>query len=213
MPRPPSKILPLLLLVLGTSAGCDSAFAPRSDTVLEDEAIEILAVASNAPPLQQSTVSFWAVRGQDREVEIRYALPGGYSGKCLRFVVPAGALLRDADGQVIAPGDSILIDIRVVDPGLFLFEFDPGGVRFDPAHPARLEIRYQWAAALGRSGVDEDALVRQLSVWRQENPGESWVKIPSDRLEDRREVHAEITGFTRYALASDRHAVNPTEGQ
>jgi hypothetical protein len=209
-----AAVLSLLLLLAG---GCDSVFAPRNDLVLEDTAIEVVEVAPNAPPLQKTTVSFWAVRGETREVEIRYAAAPGYSGKCLRFVVPADALLRDAAGKVIERGDSVQITIRVIDPSQFLFEFEPAGIRFDPAHPAKLEIRHRWAVAdLNRDGIVDDsdtAVARELSIWRQERLGADWVKIPSQRLTDLQEVHAEITGFTRYALASDRHAVSSTDGR
>jgi hypothetical protein len=207
----------VLSLLLFFAAGCDSVFAPRNDLVLEESAIDVVEVAPDAPPLQNTTVKFWAVRGESREVEIRYAAAPGYNGKCLRFVVPADALLRDANGKVIQPGDSVEITIRVIDPSQFLFEFDPAGIRFDPAHPAKLEIRHRWAVAdlNGDGSVDDadQAVARALSIWRQERVGDDWVKIPSERLDDLQEVHADITGFTRYALASDRHALSSTDGR
>jgi hypothetical protein len=206
----------LLLVLAALAGGCDSVFAPRNDLVLEESDIDVLDVAPNAPPLLRTEVKFWAVRGQSREVELRYAAAAGYSGKCLRFVVPGDALLRNANGAIIERGDSVEITIRVVDTKEFLFEFDPGGIRFDPAHPARLEIRYRWAVAdLNGDGVvdaTDENISRQLAIWRQERVGDDWVKIPSQRLEAIQEVHADITGFTRYALASDRHAVSSTDG-
>ena len=146
-------------------------------------------------------------------MEIRYAAAPGYSGKCLRFVVPGDALLRDANGAVIERGDSVKITIRVVDPSQFLFEFDPAGLRFDPANPAKVEIRYSWAVGdmNGDGAIDDadSAVARQLSIWRQERVGDAWVKIPSQRLGDLQEVHEAVTGFKRDALASDRHAISP----
>ncbi|MEX2584259.1 MAG: hypothetical protein WD766_13380 [Gemmatimonadota bacterium] len=198
--------VPLLLLTLG--AGCDGLLSPRTQVSLQDAELALVHVADDAPELLAQELTFWAVRGEEREAEIRYASAGGYNGKCLRFVVPAEALLRREDGSVIQPGDSVQIRVRVVDPRLYVFEFDPGGLRFDPAHPARIEVRYSWAAAdIDDDGDVDDAdeeMAKTMAIWRQEDEGDPWTKVPTTRLEELQEVHAEITGFTKYALASDR---------
>ncbi|MEX2571308.1 MAG: hypothetical protein WD737_08370 [Gemmatimonadota bacterium] len=207
MLRSLTTLFALLSLVV-VSTGCDSFLSPEAATVVPDGELPVARVAPDAPPLNATEVSFWAVRGEAREVEIRYATEAGYNGKCLRFVVPAQALLRHADGSVVEPGDSVQITVRVLDPQQFLFEFDPGGLRFDAAHPARLEVRYRWADddVNGDGAVDDrDAEdLERLQLWRQESPGEPWTKLPSTHLAGIQEVHADITGFTRYALASDR---------
>lgn len=201
----------LLLPVLLGLASCEGLLSPESSPSVSDDELTIVRVDPDAPPLSATEVSFWAVRGEERAVEIRYAAAGGYNGKCLRFVVPAESLLRDSEGRMISPGDSIRITVRVEDPNLYLFEFDPGGVRFNPAHPARLEIRYSWIAedANGDGVVDERdrAIADGFGIWRQERRGEPWARIPSRRLYEIQEIHADITGFTRYAMAQDRAAV------
>jgi hypothetical protein len=199
------RALLVLFLVL-PAAGCGDFLVPPPALSRADAEITIVRVAANAPPLTATEVSFWAVRGQDREVEIRYE-NGGYSGKCMRFVVPAQAPLRHANGAPVQVGDSVLVTVRVLDPRLFLFEFDPGGLIFDPAHPARLEIRYRWLAedTNGDGVVDQrdEQLARNFGLWRQEKVGAAWSPIPALRLGAEMEIHADITGFTRYALASD----------
>lgn len=198
--------VPALALLLAT-AGCSEIFGP-STTVVKDGGLTIISVAPDAPPLEALTVSFWAKRGEDREVEIRYVYASGTTGKCLRFVVPANALLRRPDGRRVQEGDSVQITIRVDDPDLFLFEFDPGGVRFDPSRPARLEVRYTYASldlnGNGIVGDPEDFEIRsRFGLWKQERAGDAWHQIGSSRDEARRELQADITGFTRYALAAD----------
>jgi hypothetical protein len=196
----------LFLILLSGAAGCDELLTPPSQAVLPEGELDVAPVSDDAPELLNTEVEFWAVRGEEREVQISYETNGSYNGKCLRFVVPPEALLRRPDGSVVEPGDSVQITIRVLDEDRFLFEFDPAGVRFDPSHPARLEVRYSWADLNGDgiSSAEDFDLARDYVIWRQEEPGEAWEKIPTVRLEAEREVHAQINGFTRYALASDR---------
>lgn len=191
-----------------TLAGCSDLFGPDAERV-EDGELTIIAVDPEAPPLTALQVSLWAVKGEERSVEIRYAYADGSgNGKCLRFIVPGDALDRDAEGNAIAPGDSVQIVIRVENPDLYLFEFDPGGLNFDPDHPARLEVRYRWASldldGDGVAGDPDDFEIRsRFGLWKQEHAGDSWEQIGSRRDENQQELYADIDGFTRYALAAD----------
>lgn len=188
------------------SSGCSEIFSPGIEQVAPD-GLTVIRVDPEAPPLVDTEVSFWAVAGEVREVQILYGYANGTVGKCLRFIVPAGALHRLPGGRIAQPGDSVQIAIRVVDPKLFLFEFDPAGLIFAPGHPARLEVRYRWATAdlNGDGAVDQaDAAIRsRFGLWKQERAGEPWQKVGSRRDEAVQELYADIRGFTRYALASD----------
>ncbi len=150
-------------------------------------------------------MSFWAVKGRDADVEIRYVpLPGQSSGeRCLRFRLDDDSLLRRPDGSAIRAGDSVRITIRVVDYDQFHFEFLPAGLRFAPESPAELRISYRFADRdFNGDGVvnsrDEDF---EFGFWRQERAGLPWTRIGSARLHDLEEVRADLDGFTRYALA------------
>ncbi len=198
--------VPLALLVAFLSA-CDGFLTsePRF-AVIEDGKLTPVKVDPNAPPLERMEATFWIVRGEWREVEIRYAAPG-YSGKCIRFIVPPDAPLRHPDGRVFQQGDSALVTLRVIDPELYLFEFDPDGLRFNPAAPARVEIRYAWIAADANgdgvvNSLDQN-FVKTFTLWRQERVTQPWVEVPSERDEENQEIHADVDGFTRYMLASD----------
>src|SRR5690554_4832456 len=70
------------LLLAG--AGCDNLFSPERAAGVENGQLTVVRVAPDAPPLEQTTVTFWMVRGQQTEVEIRYLLQDGYNSKCLR---------------------------------------------------------------------------------------------------------------------------------
>ena len=197
-------VVPLLL----AATSCDSLFSPEQATGVENNRLTVVRVDPDAPPLEQASVTFWLVRGQPTEVEIRYLLQDGYDGKCLRLVIPAEAPLRHADGRMIAAGDSVQVTVRVIDPALFLFEIDPAGVQLNPAHPARLEIRYRWIAqdtdGDGLVNERDNALSNRFRLWAQDPESQLWSAVPSAaRFSDIQEIHAPITTFTRYALASD----------
>ena len=194
-----TSVVPLML------AGC-SGLLDSTDEAVPESALTFIRVAADAPPLAANQVSFWIVRGRETEVEIRYQ-NGSYNGKCLLFRVPANAPLRYPDGRLFQPGDSARVTIRVVDPQRFIFHFDPAGLKFDPAHPAQLEVRHRWADAdFNGDGVRDsrdERIERNFGFWRQERPGEPWTRISTSRLHDVLEARATVTGFTIYALASD----------
>ena len=160
-------------------------------------ALRFVALAATAAPLVTYDTSFWAVKGRNRELEIRtVATSDDEDGeRFLRFEVPAEALLRRPDGTLFQPDDSVRIQVRV-DPDEFIFQFEPSGLRFDPERPARLEVRYAEA--------DEEDLAREeeFALWKQETPGSVWLRIATVTLEDLDELEAEITSFTAFSLAT-----------
>jgi len=197
----------LLLLLSALVSACDGFLTPQTRPEVDDGGLTVVRVAPDAPPLDATEVKFWMVRGQQREIEISYTGDDGYNGKCIRLVFPAEAPLRDAAGRAIAPGDSIEVTLRVLDPDLFLFEIEPAGVILNPAHPARMEIRYRWMAldlnGDGRVDTVDDGIASGFRLWAQDLGNQRWSTVPSERFANIQEVHATISVFTRYALASD----------
>ena len=92
---------PLVALV-----ACGDGTAPAPSGRLAEE-LHFLRPAASAPPLATTEVSFWAKRGEDREVRVRYEpLPGASdTAEFLRFSVPSAALERRPDGTAFAAGD------------------------------------------------------------------------------------------------------------
>jgi hypothetical protein len=201
--RFPSGLPALLTLVVLST--CDGIDTP-SDGV-DDSQLTVVRVAPNAPPLEADSVTFWAVRGADRQAEMNYVYPDGSRGKCLLFRVPADALQRRPDGRAFLPGDSVRITIHVVDRTRFQFRFEPAGLRFDPQNPAELEVRYRWADPdfNGDGVVDaRDATAASaLHFWYQETFGGRWTQLPTTVLLDAIEAHTIATRFSQYALAID----------
>ncbi len=188
---------PALLMVI-LFAACDSS-TESAPQIVDESQLEFVARRATAPLLETMDTSFWAVKGQDRELEIRYAGQGG-SGTGKEFfelVIEEQTLLRRPDGTSFADGDSI--EIRVtVDPELFLIRFEPSGLQFNPNEPAKLGLDYDEA--------EEEFLAREgeFDLWRQEQTGDPWERIGTAQVEELDEIEALLTGFTRYALAVGR---------
>lgn len=191
-------IAPLVLL-----AACDDPSG--ADGPVPGGKLVFLRPAPNAPHLATYQASVLVTKGENAEIRIPYEpLPGESRGEeCLRFRVSGKSLHMRPDGRVMRDGDTITITIRVVDAGYFNFEFQPAGLRFNRGHPAELRVNYEFAHPdyNGDGEVDGDDDDFEFGWWRQEMPGQDWEQIGSVRLHDQSEVRADISGFTRYALA------------
>lgn len=176
----------------GDSTGPNSITKPTSD-------LHFLRLSATAPQLQSTVVSFYAVKGQDREVRVRFTNGEDY----LRFRVFANSLQLRPDGSPIATGDSILITITVTDPTKLQADFQPSGLKF--SSPARLQFEFGEADKdLNGDGVvnaTDTSLIPQISTWRQEVAGGDWLKVSSIVEIEINEVQADISGFSGYALA------------
>ena len=164
----------------------------------------IVRFAGGLPVIQTRDTTVWVSRDRGGEIRLRYRPPGGGGGgrEFLRFRVPGRSLLLRPGGAAFGERDSIQVRLEIEDPARFLFRFSPAGLRFDPDRPAELEVLYEGAEPGDVSAEDG------LAIWRQEQPGEPWVEIATVRLKENDEVRARITGFTGFALATNRR---PTE--
>ena len=191
----------LALLVTSCGDGTSPAVVrPTSD-------LHFIQRAPDAPEFADTTVTFWVKNNVDNEIRVRFApLAGSTQNEdYVRFRVRAGSLARYPDGRPFGPTDSVLITLRVVDFAHMIVDFQPSGLRFSTARPARLTFEYNHANHDfdGDGDIDADDARDEtlLSVWRQEAGDQPWLKVPSALSVDLDEVEADITGFTGYALA------------
>lgn len=198
----------MTLLPLVALAACEgsSTEIPREHGVPESQ-LQVVHFPGNLLPLLQREGSFWAVRDEDRRLELSYAPeePGEEGEDFLEFRVSAETLLRRPDGSAFADGDSILITVRVDDLGRFLFDFQPSGLRFDPANPAELRVYYERVDddldGDGDLDDDDDVLENRLRIWKQEQPGDFWIPLGTIKDADLDEVRAVVDSFTGFVLA------------
>ena len=204
----PMPLYRLLVLPLALTLACSDSGGPGDDDVRPPSELTILRLSGESPPLFNPVASFWAVRGETRQVEISFEddeRPGEPGEEYLELEVDAEALLAYPDGTPFLEDDSVLITVRVVDPARLLFEFGPAGLTFSPSRPAELKIHYNHADDdLDEDGdvdLDDAELELTIAVWRQENDGDPFERLGSLLIDDLEEIDAELEGFSRYALA------------
>jgi hypothetical protein len=195
----------LLAAFAGAVGSCSDSSGP-TDVTKPPSDLSVVHVAPNSTPLFNPSDSFYAKRGEDREVRIYFQdQSGGQGEEYLRLRIDAGTLLALPDGSPVALGDSVLIHVDVADPAQMLFELRPSGLKFNPLLPARLKIHYGHANGdLNDDGVADGldiTIESTLAIWRQENPGDPFVRLSSVLSLDLDEAEADLTGFSRYALA------------
>jgi hypothetical protein len=197
----------LIAAVAASALSCSDSGGPTDDETSKPASeLTIVRLSGDSPPLLNPVMSFYAVRGQDSEARIFFDDgKGGEGDEYLRLRLNDASLLAYPDGTGFADGDSVLITIRVVDPARTLFELEPSGLRFSSQEPAELRIRYQEVNGdLNEDGVVdlEDAeLELSLAIWRQEKPGDPFVRLGTVLRNDIDEVRGTLEGFSRYALA------------
>jgi hypothetical protein len=200
------------LMVMGAWACSDSSNQSPIE-VRDPSEVEVIALDASAPPLTTDSVSFYAVQGQDRSVEMYFDSAGVQTDRLLRFEVDKDALRQLPNGQRIRGGDSVLITIRIKNPGTLQFDFSPSGLVFDDEDPAELTIGYNRAlvavtAASGLlsgsgsgSGRDGERSESDLSIWLQEDDSSPFFRVPTKVDLQGKELEAKIPGFSKYAVA------------
>ncbi len=175
--------------------------------VRDESDLGFLLTASEAPPLVRTTDSFWAVRGEERELRLAHRPRTGMadSSDFLRLRIRAGSLVSLPGGLPLAVGDSLLITVNVVDAGRLIVELRPAGLQFVPGEPAELEMFYREADRDfnndGSVNSDDAAIEQRLRIWRQGKPGEKWIEVGGSLSVDSDAVTADLNGFSRYAVA------------
>lgn len=191
----------------GGGNGDDDESDDEDDDRDDDDEPDFLEADEDAPPLASTEVSFYAVRGQARDVRIMYRPEPGAadSTEFVHFVVPAGSLVAEPDGTPIAEGDSLRITLTVVDTQRLIVQYEPAGLQFSTGNPA--EVTYSYGETEddldgdGDVDADDEAIETTFAIWRQETAGGPYTAIPSTVNTSAEQVFAEIDGFTRYAVA------------
>ena len=195
-----------LAVLTGVPSGCDDGAGPTEEGV-DESALTFLHFPAELQPLVTPADSFYAVKGDDRMLVLRYVPeePGEEGEEFLEFRVPGDALLRRPDGTLFQEGDSVLIRVEVAEDGRFLFDFQPSGLEFDPDHAPRLRVTYRAVGGDldgdGDDDADDDEFEDELGLWKQESPGQPWFPVGTIKLEDFDEIEGEIFGFTGFAIA------------
>ncbi len=179
---------------------------PGDGDIKDPGELSIIRLAATSPPLVSPVDSAYCKKGVDCELHIYFQdAEGGQGEEYLRLRVDAPTLLERPDGTPIAVGDSVLVKVSVVSVDSILFDLQPTGLKFNPDVPAELRIHYDHADDdLDEDGdvdTDDDLVEQELDIWRQEAPGEPFVRVGTAKSEELEEIEADLTGFSRYAIA------------
>lgn len=201
----------LLLAALMAAAACSDSTG-GGDGGTPPGNLNFLRLAPTAPQLcADSVVAYFKKNpsGQDSSIALTFPDEGsdcsGSTHDFLRLTLKGTSLLRNPDSTLISNGDSVKITVRWVGSDSVLFDLQPTGLQFDLQDPAKLKIDY------GDCGDDlnhdnhvdgQDTTVEQhLDIWRQEHPGDDFVRVGTAKSEDDNEIDARLNGFSRYAIA------------
>jgi len=156
------------------------------------------------PPLSldRYEVSFWAVRGESRSVQINYS-------SSIDSEVHPFLQLTTTDPQFVpgvgelAVGDSVLITVSV-DTAKIGVTLEPSNLRFGA--PAQLKIWYGGASGdLNGDGVADSTDLaleaKVLGLWYREADSDPWTKLGASQSLDEKSFTYALPHFCEYAVA------------
>ena len=204
------RYFPGCVFALSLLAGCSDQAAESNPMAIDAATTaatpHFLNVPPTAPPLVSPTVSFWAVRGQDREAMIFYKKRSGpprNSDRLSRFRVRKETIIVLPNGQTLAPGDSVLITMSVVDPAHQILEFKPSGLKFRNRAADLWLYYYEADHDFNGDGVingQDTKIENSFRIWKKDGT-QPWIPQATDLDVSLDEAEIEVTGFTRFAVA------------
>jgi hypothetical protein len=156
------------------------------------------------PPLSldQYTVSFWAVRGESRSVQINYRSSIDQETHPFLMLTTTDPAFVPGVGE-LAVGDSVLITV-IVDTTKIGVTLEPSGLQFGA--PAEMTIRYGGAGGdLNGDGVADssDAQIEAtlLGLWYREASSDPWEQVPASQSLDEKAFTYTLPHFCHFAVA------------
>jgi hypothetical protein len=218
-------LIPLALVVV--AVGCSDEGQPTTGPQPSSQAPHFLRWAGNSSPqfsandassqgdagvlqasrtdglmLERYTATFWAVRGEQRSVEINYLTSTGDVGS--QFLRLASVDPANVPGVGdLAPGDSVLITVSV-DPYDIIVSLEPAGLLF--ANPTEFAISYSGAGSdLNGDGVVDgtDAWIESqaLAIWKRDAASQTWTKTAATQSLADQSLTGALSKFSEYAVS------------
>jgi hypothetical protein len=159
--------------------------------------------------LDRNTVTFWAVRGQQRSVQINYlSSTGGTSAPFLKLTL-SDPIFVPGRGN-LAVGDSVQITVTI-DLSEIQVSLEPTGLQF--GNPGQLKISYGGADGdLNGDGVvnatDAQIETKLLGMWYREGSNSTWEQIPASQTIADKSFTCALQHFSQYAVSFLDYAVS-----
>jgi len=158
------------------------------------------------PPLSldQYVVSFWAVRGESRSVQINYS-------SSIDTLAHPFLVLTTTDPQFVpgvgelAMGDSVLVTVRI-DTSKIGVSLEPHGLQF--GEPAQMKIWYGGAGGdLNGDGVadssDTAIEAKLLGLWYRPDASKPWTHLSANQSLDEKSFTYALPHFSEYEIAAE----------
>lgn len=152
--------------------------------------------------LDRYTAAFWAVRGEERSVQINYLSSTGDTSFPFLQLTITDPVFAPGQGN-LAIGDSVLITVTI-DPNDIKVSFEPTGLLF--GDQAQLRMSYGGAGGdLNGDGVvdatDADIETQLLGLWYREGAESSWSRIPASQVVADKSFISALLHFSEYAVS------------
>lgn len=156
------------------------------------------------PPLSldQYSVSFWAVRGESRSVQINYSSSIDEENHPFLMLTATDPRFVPGVGE-LAMGDSVLITV-IVDTTKIGVVLEPTGMQF--GEPAEMQIWYGGAGGdLNGDGVadsiDAQIEAQLLGLWYREDSADPWTPLSATQSLAEKSFRYGLAHFSEYAVA------------
>jgi hypothetical protein len=159
------------------------------------------ASLSDGISLDRYTAAFWAVRGEERSVQINYLGSTGDTSFPFLQLSITDPIHVPGLGD-LAPGDSVLITVTI-DPDNIKVSLEPTGLLF--GDPAQLRISYGGADGdLNGDGVvdesDAEIETQLLGLWYREGAESAWTRVPASQVLSDKAFISALLHFSEYAV-------------
>jgi hypothetical protein len=156
------------------------------------------------PPLSldQYTVSFWAVRGESRSVQINYSSSIDSESHPFLSLTATDPVFVPGVGD-LAMGDSVLITV-IVDTSKIGISLEPTGLQFGA--PAEFKMWYGGAGGdLNGDGAadstDAQIEAQLIGLWYREDSTDPWTPLSTTHSLEEKSFSYGLAHFSEYAVA------------
>ena len=159
--------------------------------------------------LDRNLVTFWAVRGEERSVQVNYLSATGDTTFPFLQLAITDPVYVPGRGDLL-PGDSVLVTVTI-DPAEIKVSLEPTGTVF--GEPARLKLSYGGADGdMNGDGVvdstDAQIETHLLGLWYREGADSAWARIPASQSVGEKSFISALRHFSDYEVSFSEYAVS-----